>query len=289
MRTRVETEVAVLSARNDLDLAITTWLPGYCAQRTDDLDEVMDITRRGGVVLVDLSSPRHAEWVSALAARGFDGPMVFLDPGGQLTLDLRERVVVPSPPSLSGLLSGFEVARSQQQARRRRRSRDEQSSTPGRSRGRAARTAVAPRAPGLHGTASATGSDVSPASEEASRVAPRARRVDRRNATQARASAGSPPRRFADAGSSGTGVAGAAVRPASARVDADAAQQFREVFRGAEAQPAVHRRIETPAGRVRVQTNEELFAGHAAAPSLATVLTLPGAGRSRQRRATIGA
>ena len=275
MKVRADTEVAVLSARNDLDLAISTWLPGYCARRTDDLDTVMEVTRRGGVVLIDLGTPRHQEWVAALQDRGFDGPMVFLDPRGEVTLDLRERVVVPSPPSLSGLLSGFEMARSQQRVQPRRRSTPDHAKAPGRGRRRSS------AAPKVTAQAEHRAADQSPGAQGAVR----ARRVDR-HSTPRRAFWRRRMRRTTDA------VAPPATHSAPPATllpsDADAEREFRKAFCAAEAQPGVHR-IATPEGRVRIQTDEELFAEHPAAPSLAKVLLLPTAAPRRQRRARSGA
>ena len=312
MKVRADTEVAVLSARNDLDLAISTWLPGYSAQRTDDLDTVMDITRRGGVVLIDLGSPRHEEWVAALRDRGFDGPMVFLDPRGEMTLDLRERVVVPSPPSLSGLLSGFEVARSQQQASQRRRSRRaRRASAPVRAR-RSGPATAGPGASAVSASSSVLGASgaaaASPASGAASAAAEgpvlravsaqdgvaegpsptRARRMYRRRAerSRSRSSKAASPRPLDHAGR--LEAHDGRVPASPGRSPAGAEEQFRQAFRAADGQPAIHRRLETPDGRVRIQTEEELFAGQSATPSLATVLTLPSTPRRRQRRARVG-
>jgi len=279
MKTRADTEVAVLSARNDLDLAISTWLPGYCAQRTDDLDTVMEVARRGGVVLIDLGTPRHQEWVSSLQDRGFDGPIVFLDPRGEVTLDLRERVIVPSPPSLSGLLGGFEMARAQQRVQPRRRSAPDHQTAPGRGRRRAA---AAP---------DATTQAERPAPDQArdSQGAVRARRADRRHSTPGGAFWGRRRRRTTDAAAplATRSTPPAVLTATPVPSDADAEREFRKAFRAAEAQSGVHR-IATPEGRVRIQTDEELFAEHPAAPALATVLTLPTAAPRRQRRVRAG-
>ena len=290
MRASADVEVAVLSVRSDLDVVISTRLPGYSATRTDDLDTVIDITSRGGVVLIDVGSPRHEEWVAALGERGFDGPIVFLDPRGEMTLDLRERVVVPSPPSLSGLLSGLEVARSQRQAQEHRRSRRSGDTLePSRVRRHAAAIPV-PRG----GSTEPVPRDVSTldgASEGSSST--RARRVDRRRAERSRSrSSKRTPRRSVDhdvgASAGGGGGGGATAPMAPACLETDVEERFRQAFHAADGQPAIHRRLETPEGRVRIQTEEELFAGHAAASSLATVLTLPSGTRRRQRRARVG-
>ena len=288
MKVRADTEVAVLSARNDLDLAISTWLPGYCAQRTDDLDTVVDVTRRGGVVLIDLGTPRHEEWVSALQDRGFDGPIVFLDPRGDVTLDLSDRVVVPWPPSLSGLLSGFEMARSQQPAQPRRRSARDQATATGRAR----RRSPAPPETTARVELETVGQ------EPGAQGAVRARRVDRRKSATGKGSWG-PRRRRATAPTPPTTeiippppTSPATSPPTSPPLshatsppsDADAEREFRKAFCAADAQPGVHR-VTTPEGRVRIQTEEELFAEHASAPPLAHVLTLPTAAPRRQRRA----
>ena len=312
MKVQADTEVAVLSAQTDLDLAISTWLPGYVAQRTDDLDTVMDVTRRGGVVLIDLGSPRHEEWVAALRERGFDGPTVFLDPRGDMTIDLRERVVVTSPPSLSGLLAGFEVARSNGRGHLRRSDRDARSPAP---RGRRRRTSVTPvRDPDAvrqsevevgaavvgrarrvdRGQRQEPGTSVSRERrvdrgqrEEPGTSVARARRVDRWYATQGRSFWGVLQR--------GVGLAASAdeveppATPAPVRIDADAEREFRKLFRAAEEQPVVQRRVATPEGRLRVQTEEELFAEHAAAPAVAEIGRVLTALPPRPRRVRVDA
>ncbi len=277
MNVRADTEVAVLSTRNDLDLAISTWLPGYCAQRTDDLDTVMDVTRRGGVVLIDLGTPRHEEWVSALQDRGFDGPVVFLDPQGEVTLDLRDRVIVPSPPSLSGLLSGFEMARSQQPVQPRRRSAPDEPKRPGRVRRRASATpAVTTQV-----------KRPAAAQEPEAQGVVRARRMRQGRTTHGRAFGGLLRRRAKDAAAQPTTQVTPPSAPALAGSNADAEREFRKLFCASEGQPAVHR-IATSQGRVRIQTEEELFAEHPAARSLATALIMPSATPRRQRRARVG-
>ncbi|MFO7960514.1 MAG: hypothetical protein R6U94_06180, partial [Nitriliruptoraceae bacterium] len=69
---------------------------------------------------------------------------------------------------------------------------------------------------------------------------------------------------------------------------AEAERAFQEVFHDAETQPGAQRRVATPEGRVRVQTDEELFAEHsAAAPAEVepgTVLT-PAPPREHRTRA----
>ena len=120
MRARADVEIAVLSQRFDLDLVISTRLPGYVAQRVDEADAVIAITERGGIVLMDLASSEHQAWLDSLQSRGFDGPLVFLHQEGDLTIDLSDSVAVPSPSSLSDLLSAFETVRPPLgQARRR--------------------------------------------------------------------------------------------------------------------------------------------------------------------------
>lgn len=315
MKVRADTEVAVLSARTDLDLAISTWLPGYVAQRTDDPDVVMDIARRGGVVLIDLGSPRHKEWEAALRDRGFDGPTVFLNPRGDVTIDLRDRVVVSSPPSLSGLLAGFEEAQLSGSGPRRRRDPDGVARTTG--RGHRRRTPAPPAAPSgpsqLDGPGPGEQSEArgpverSEAPESSSGGARRARRLDRHREAEpsvprARRSgrqhgvpasasrrarrrpavadqAGAEAADLGEVGAAGTGPAGG--------IDAEAERNFQAAFRAAETQPGVRRRIATPDGRIRVQTEEELFAGQpASAPAaedLGTVLTPAPSGQHRAR------
>ena len=344
MKVRADTEVAVLSARTDLDLAISTWLPGYVAQRTDDLDTVMDITRRGGIVLIDLGSPRHEEWVAALREREFDGPTVFLDPRGDMTIDLRDRVTVTSPPSLSGLLAGFEVAGSKGRGAPRRSDRDARSSAPkgrrwrtpataardldaarpseveegaavvgrarrvgraqreepgtpvGRARreelgtpvGRARRVGRAPREEPGTPVGRARRVHLAQRGEPGTPVG-RARRVDRRHATQGRSFWGSLLRRRSIADASPSDAETPLATPPPVRIDADAEREFRKLFRTADEQPVVQRRVATPEGRVRVQTEEELFAEHSAAPSMAETGRVLTALPPRQRRVRVDA
>ena len=321
MKVQADTEVTVLSEQTDLDLAISTWLPGYVAQRTDDLDIVMDITRRGGVVLIDLGSPRHEEWVAGLRERGFDGPTVFLDPRGDMTIDLRDRVVVTSPPSLAGLLTSFEVARSDGRGPRRRSDRDAEPLAPRarrrRTRSLSGRDANAvPLGDVEQGAAVAgRGAAVAGRARRVDRGQPRAavtsagrgrrmdrrqhqqpaasvsreRRVDRWGATRPGSVRGWLRRRFGVAGSSLVDEAGPLAAPTSPRIDAEAEREFQKVFRAAEEQPAVRRRVATPDGRIRVQTDEELFEAHPAAPVVAdagAVLTALPPPRRRTRAGT---
>lgn len=338
MKVHTDTEVAVLSTRTDLDLAISTWLPGYAAQHTEDLDTAMDVARRGGIVLIDLGAARHEEWVTALRERGFEGPAVFLDPKGEVTIDLTDRVVVPSPPSLSGLLAGFEEAQVTGRGPRRRSVADADPRIPARRRQRrSAAPEITSRSDRREAAAEGGGTGrggrldrpqavedqaVARVEQSAGRsrrsgrrdasqepAVPRARRgdlrkaseepavprrSDRLDASQQRAVArarrsdrrqgswtlfGSPRRRSASAAGEGPVAEGVAPRGAGPppRIDAEAERAFQEVFRDAERQPSAQRRIATPEGRVRVQTDEELFAEHsAAAPTEAvpgTVLT----------------
>lgn len=308
MKVRADTEVAVLSARTDLDLAISTWLPGYVAQRTDDLDTVMDITRRGGIVLIDLGSPRHEEWVAALREREFDGPTVFLDPRGDMTIDLRDRVTVTSPPSLSGLLAGFEVAGSKGRGAPRRSDRDARSSAPKGRRWRtpataardldAARPSEVEEGAAVVGRARRVGraqreepgTPVGRARrEELGTPVGRARRVDRRHATQGRSFWGSLLRRRSIADASPSDAETPLATPPPVRIDADAEREFRKLFRTADEQPVVQRRVATPEGRVRVQTEEELFAEHSAAPAMAETGRVLTALPPRQRRVRVDA
>ncbi|MFO7961384.1 MAG: hypothetical protein R6U94_10600 [Nitriliruptoraceae bacterium] len=318
MKVHVDIDVAVLSARTDLDLAISTWLPGYAAQSTEDPDIAMDVARRGGILLIDLGSPRHEEWVAALKDRGFDGPMVFLDPQGEMTIDLTDRVVVPSPPSLSGLLAGFEEAQFPGDGPRHRSGSEPGPRTPGRRRrrrsaapattsrsdrpdggddaggtgraGRLDRRRAVEEQGGVRGEPVARGRrsdrrsdrrggsgeqvvpralrsdqrDV-PEELEVPRSVPRARRSDRRDRSWALL--GSTRRRSSSASGEdpSTGEAGTQRAGAPARIGAEAERAFQEVFHDAETQPGAQHRVATPEGRVRVQTDEELFAEHSAA------------------------
>lgn len=273
MSTETVTEVAVLSDRADLELFISTWLPGYTAQRIDDLDDAVAITRRGGVVLIDMASNRHEAWLTALLKRGFDGPMVFLNPEGDMTIDLTERVVVTSPPSLSGLLAGLEEARSSRPGSRRRthggtggrrtalaRRRRGKVAPPGTATGRvnAIRQGTAPRLRGLED------------GQQTEQGASRARRMDRRYAAEAtslwrvlrRRLTGVPEPRAVAAGSDAAGIWSSS-HPAPTR-------SFQEAFWDAELEDGVRRRLRTSNGRLRMQTEEELFATHPARSGSAT-------------------
>jgi hypothetical protein len=338
MKVRADTEVAVLSERTDLDLAISTWLPGYVAQRTDDLDAVLDVTHRGGVVLIDLGSPRHEEWVAALRDRGFDGPAVFLDPRGDVTIDLRDRVVVPSPPSLSGLLAGFQEAQLPGTATRRRRGSEPGlptsagvppptgSPTSAGTRRRRSRASAVASARASEREQPGAGEEREATEPEAG-VAGRARRLDRhlqrhlqteepgtprarrsdrqrvmptsapwaarrRRSAAARSDSGLPSSTSGSQSEllSSVGSADDIAPGGSVSIGAEAERAFQAAFRAAETQPVVQRRIATPEGRIRVQTDEELFAGQPAATPVAgelgTVVTpIP----PRERRVRTGA
>src|SRR6056297_205994 len=156
----------------------------------------MDVARRGGIVLIDLGSRQHQEWVTGLRERGFDGPTVFLDPQGEVTIDLTDRVVVPSPPSLSGLLAGFEETKYSGPRPNRRRGSEAGERTPARRRRRtSAAPAITPRSDRPEGGAHTGGTERArridraqavedPGSPRLERGAVRARRGDRLDASQ---------------------------------------------------------------------------------------------------------
>jgi hypothetical protein len=296
MRETPDVEVAVLSSRSDLDLLISKHLHGYLARRVDDVGDVMEIMQRGGLVLVDLAMRDHHRWLTALQERGCDGPTVFLDARGDVTIDVRDHVVVSSPPTLSGLLAGFEEARAAGRGHRRR-ARAE--SDPRESSRSARRPPAAPKPVSVAERPNSV--RVDPDSPQGQRdngplavgsAHSRARRMDRRQATEATSLWGSLRRRSSVAAPSAAGEVGtrgpgeparvhAAVEErrsgAPARVQAQAEQAFQAAFREAEAQPGSQRRIATSEGRVRVLTDEELFAGQSTsrrvAVELGTVLT----------------
>jgi hypothetical protein len=265
MHAKVVTEVAVLSDRPDLEFFISTWLPGYVPHRTNDLAEALEIGQRGGVVLVDMAAAKHEVWFAALRDRGFDGPTVFLSPKDGMTIDLSERVVVTSPPSLSGLLAGLEAARSSRRAHRRR---DRVAAV-----GMTALPGRSPRVvPSGTDKCSASGAQEEKASpvrglSDAQRTehgSARSRRMDRRHAAEATSLLRVLRRRLWSRSTrrSLTGAADAAVvwsssQPAPLR-------SFYEAFREAEAEDGVRLRLRTSNGRVRVQTEEELFGKHPA-------------------------
>ena len=110
MRPTGSVTVAVVTARPDLDLAISLWLPGYQARAAHDPESLIGIVRGGGVGLLDLTPARCEPWLSALRRRGFDGPLVVMGSGEGTTIDLDRRVVV-APLRLPDLAAAFELAR----------------------------------------------------------------------------------------------------------------------------------------------------------------------------------
>jgi hypothetical protein len=90
----MDVPIAVVSSRPALDLAINTWVPGYLASVADDVDAVIDVTRTGGVVIVDLAAAEHAPLLDELRARAADSRIVAMVPEGTVVADgLADRVV----------------------------------------------------------------------------------------------------------------------------------------------------------------------------------------------------
>jgi hypothetical protein len=101
--------VAVVSHRFDLDLAITLWLTGYDARRLAHVDAVVDLTRDGGLVLLDPRSVACDSWMEQLRAQGYRGAIVLLGDGGSGPVTVPVDTVV-SPWTLPGLQASFELA-----------------------------------------------------------------------------------------------------------------------------------------------------------------------------------
>jgi hypothetical protein len=104
-------EVAVISHRADLDLAISTWVSGYLAHRVDDPTEAVDVAARGGVVLIDLAHPARAEALNELRTLGFRAPAVVLIPAEfDQARDLDGNVVLPTGSSIGLLKEALDAA-----------------------------------------------------------------------------------------------------------------------------------------------------------------------------------
>lgn len=112
MRKQVDTRVIVLSTRSDLDVVISTWVPGYVAQRTTEVDEFVAASAAECVPVLDLACARAGSWVADLADRDFRCPVVLVHARDDLESDLPGGVRVTSPATVSGLLAAFEEVRS---------------------------------------------------------------------------------------------------------------------------------------------------------------------------------
>ena len=258
-------EVAVLSHRVDLELFISTWMSGYEAYSTTQLEDALSTVQRGGIILMDISSPEHRRWLAELAGLGFDGPLVLLDPQGETIIDLEQRVLITSPPTLSALRRGFEEARTAERDQQRvsRSSRRQRRTWEFRQR-RATLPAPPPMAVATSRSGAQPGTGrrrrVAPIEEAGMAPGPRPRRADRRRAARNASLWRRVFRRSVVARSSGWREN---PDPDPAPWDTSVvqpAESFREAFRQADMQPTGQRRVATPQGRVRVQTGERLFA-----------------------------
>lgn len=110
MRKHVDIQVIVLSTRSDLDLVISTWVPGYTAQRTTEVD-VLAASATDSVPVVDLACSRSCSWVAELSQRSFSRPVVVIHARDGTEASLPNSVSVVSPPTVAGLLAAFEHVR----------------------------------------------------------------------------------------------------------------------------------------------------------------------------------
>jgi hypothetical protein len=112
MQSEQDIRVAVVSGRQSLDLAINTWVPGYVARSAPDVDTVVDLTRDGGVVLLDLAGLDRSLWLEELRSRGVDAPLVVVsDAESRDGLDIVGHVI-DGPLRVEDLQAAFDAARS---------------------------------------------------------------------------------------------------------------------------------------------------------------------------------
>jgi hypothetical protein len=108
--TAMDVPIAVVSSRPALDLAINTWVPGYLASVAGDVDAVIDVTRTGGVVIIDLAAAEHAPLLDELRARAADSRIVAMVPEGTVVADGLADRVVASTVTIAELREAIEGA-----------------------------------------------------------------------------------------------------------------------------------------------------------------------------------
>jgi hypothetical protein len=101
--------VAVLSDRLDIDIAISLWLSGYTARRASEVDVVLDLTRDGGLVVLESRSVDCAAHMEELLELGYRQPFVLLEEGAEVTMSA-DGTAVRSPWTLDGLRAALELA-----------------------------------------------------------------------------------------------------------------------------------------------------------------------------------
>ena len=104
--------VGVVSSRPSLDLAINTWVPGYLARTSLDLDVILEQAGHDGIVLVDLVDVDRRATLQALADRGVDVPVLAVLPVGWEGDPLPgDPLTVTAPTETSPLLEALTRAR----------------------------------------------------------------------------------------------------------------------------------------------------------------------------------
>lgn len=102
--------VVVVPGRVDVELAITLWVSGYRAHRATEVDAVLDLTKDGGLVLLDARAPSCDDWIERLRTMGYPGPIVLLD--GRVSSCVRtDDAAVRTPWNLDAMGAAFEAAR----------------------------------------------------------------------------------------------------------------------------------------------------------------------------------
>ncbi len=105
--------------RTDIDVAISTWVPGYVAQRVDDLEVALAAAREGEVVVIDLAGARGRAWSEEMRSSPTTTPVVVLRPRDDEDFALPGSVEVSSPLTLDGLVVALEEVRSPEQGSQR--------------------------------------------------------------------------------------------------------------------------------------------------------------------------
>jgi hypothetical protein len=70
--------VAVVTHRPSLRAALQRWVPGCHVAEVDDPEQLVHLTARGAILLIDLEPDERAAWLRALRRDGLDPPVVLL-------------------------------------------------------------------------------------------------------------------------------------------------------------------------------------------------------------------
>jgi hypothetical protein len=75
-------EVGVISDWDDLVDLISFWVSGHRARHSTAASEAIELTRAGGVLIVELTDQRRDQLLDELTASEFDRPAVLIAPAG---------------------------------------------------------------------------------------------------------------------------------------------------------------------------------------------------------------